>query len=112
MPGTRSMPGAQAPDAATRPLRIGVIGVGRIGRMHAELLARQVPGAAVTWIHDEFEASARTVAESLGAVVASDLDELLNAPDVDAVVWVSVQAALLRSAESGHWEDVVSLRED
>ena len=29
------------------PLRIGVIGVGRIGRMHAELLARQVPGAAV-----------------------------------------------------------------
>ena len=30
----------------------------------------------------------------------------------DAVDWVSVQAALLRSAESGHWEDVVSLRED
>jgi predicted dehydrogenase len=28
----------------------------------------------------------------------------------DAVEWVSVQAALLRSAESGHWEDVVSLR--
>jgi len=30
----------------------------------------------------------------------------------DAVDWVSVQAALLRSAGSGHWEDVVSLRED
>lgn len=30
----------------------------------------------------------------------------------DAVQWVSVQAALLRSAESGQWEDVVSLRED
>ena len=29
----------------------------------------------------------------------------------DAVEWVSVQAALLRSAESGRWEDVVSLRE-
>jgi len=29
----------------------------------------------------------------------------------DAVEWVSVQAALLRSARSGHWEDVVSLRE-
>jgi predicted dehydrogenase len=30
----------------------------------------------------------------------------------EAVEWVSVQAALLRSAESGAWEDVVSLRED
>ena len=30
----------------------------------------------------------------------------------EALQWVSVQAALLRSAESGQWEDVVSLRED
>jgi predicted dehydrogenase len=30
----------------------------------------------------------------------------------DALEWVSVQAALLRSAESGRWENVVSLRED
>ncbi len=30
----------------------------------------------------------------------------------DALAAVSVQAALLRSVESGHWEDVVSLRED
>jgi predicted dehydrogenase len=30
----------------------------------------------------------------------------------EALAWVSVQAALLRSAESGRWEDVVSLRED
>ena len=29
-----------------------------------------------------------------------------------ALAWVSVQAALLRSAQSGRWEDVVSLRED
>ena len=30
----------------------------------------------------------------------------------DAVEWVGVQAALLRSASSGRWEDVVSLREE
>jgi predicted dehydrogenase len=30
----------------------------------------------------------------------------------EALAWVSVQAALLRSAESGRWEEVVSLRED
>jgi predicted dehydrogenase len=29
----------------------------------------------------------------------------------DAVEWVSVQAALLRSVQSGQWEDVVSVRE-
>ena len=37
---------------STTTLRIGVIGAGRIGSMHAELLARRVPGAAVTRIHD------------------------------------------------------------
>jgi len=30
----------------------------------------------------------------------------------EALAWVSVQAALLRSAASGRWEDVVSVRED
>jgi predicted dehydrogenase len=30
----------------------------------------------------------------------------------EALAWVSVQAALLRSAGSGRWEEVVSLRED
>jgi predicted dehydrogenase len=35
------------------------------------------------------------------------------APGFDAAVdWVSVQAALLRSARTGRWEDVVSVRED
>ena len=38
-------------DVATRVLRIGVIGVGRIGRMHADLLARRIPGATVTRVH-------------------------------------------------------------
>jgi len=69
----------------TTTVRIGVIGVGRIGRMHAELLARRVPGAAVTWVHDAHEDSARGVAEQLGVSAASGLDELLGAADVDAV---------------------------
>ena len=69
----------------TGTVRIGVIGVGRIGRMHADLLARQVPGAAVTRIHDAQDASARDVAETLGVTAAADVDELLGADDVDAV---------------------------
>ena len=33
-------------------LRIAVLGVGRIGKMHVELLARQVPGASVAMVQD------------------------------------------------------------
>jgi myo-inositol 2-dehydrogenase/D-chiro-inositol 1-dehydrogenase len=69
----------------TATLRIGVIGVGRIGRMHAELLARRVRGASVTMVHDVREASARDVAGTLGVAAAGDIDELLAADDVDAV---------------------------
>ena len=85
MPGTRSMPGAQAPDAATRPLRIGVIGVGRIGRMHAELLARRVVGAALAMVHDVTPAAADAAGAEFGVPVAASADELLRSDDVDAV---------------------------
>ena len=33
-------------------LRIAVLGAGRIGKMHAELLARQVPGASLAMVQD------------------------------------------------------------
>ena len=40
--------------------------------------------------------------------MASVAEERPHSPGFDdALAWVSVQAALLRSAESGRWEDVV-----
>ena len=61
-----------------------MIGVGRIGRMHADLLARQVPGAAVIAVQDAHEDTAREVARAVGGVAAPSVEELL-ADDVDAV---------------------------
>jgi myo-inositol 2-dehydrogenase / D-chiro-inositol 1-dehydrogenase len=70
---------------AAPPVRVGVIGVGRIGSMHAELLARQVEGASVAAVQDAHTGSAQRVASMLDVPVAASVGELLAAPDVDAV---------------------------
>ena len=80
-----SAAGAEARGTGTAPRRIGVIGVGRIGRMHAELLARRVPGAQVSAVCDLHAESARAVADELGVPAAGSVDELLADGATDAV---------------------------
>ena len=67
------------------PLAIGVIGVGRIGAMHARLLDGQVPGAAVAAVNDALPVAARSVGEELGVPVAETAEELVARADVEAV---------------------------
>jgi myo-inositol 2-dehydrogenase / D-chiro-inositol 1-dehydrogenase len=67
------------------PVRVAVIGVGRIGRMHAELLAHRVPGLALAAVYDAVPDVAQTVGAALGADVPETVDELLSADDVEAV---------------------------
>jgi len=70
---------------AAPPVRVGVIGVGRIGSMHAELLARRVEGASVAAVQDAHTGSAQKVGSMLDVPVAASVEEMLAAPDVDAV---------------------------
>lgn len=67
------------------PVRIGVLGCGRIGRMHAELIAKQVPSAELAAVYDVVDAAAAAVAGELGARHAATPEEILEATDVDAV---------------------------
>jgi myo-inositol 2-dehydrogenase/D-chiro-inositol 1-dehydrogenase len=66
-------------------LRIGVLGVGRIGKMHAELVARQVPGASLAMVQDINADAAGAVATELDVPFTTSIDELLGSGDVDAV---------------------------
>ena len=66
-------------------LRIAVLGAGRIGRMHAELLARQVPGASLAMVQDINSDAASAVGEQFEVAHTTDVGAVLSSPDVDAV---------------------------
>ncbi len=66
-------------------VRIGLLGCGRIGSMHADLVARRVPGTALAAVYDVAADMAISVAETFGARRASSATELIEADDVDAV---------------------------
>jgi myo-inositol 2-dehydrogenase/D-chiro-inositol 1-dehydrogenase len=68
-------------------LRIGIIGAGRIGKVHAETLAFRLPDATVSAIADVNGDAAKEVAERFRiprAVI--DSGEIINDPSIDAVL--------------------------
>jgi myo-inositol 2-dehydrogenase/D-chiro-inositol 1-dehydrogenase len=65
-------------------MRIGLVGVGRIGAFHAETLTG-LPGVDGVVVTDADPARARAVAEKVGATAVDSMDSLV-AGDVDAVV--------------------------
>ncbi len=70
-------------------MRIGVIGTGNIGAAHAQSLASEVAGAVVTAVFDPDRARAKALAATVGARPCTEVAELIEAAEVDAVVIAS-----------------------
>ncbi len=71
-------------------LNIGVIGAGRIGKIHAESIQKYVNNACVYAIADPFIDTSREWAENLGVKnIYKDYTEILKDPKIDAVVIAS-----------------------
>lgn len=69
-----------------KKLKIGIIGAGRIGKLHANNLAYRVPGAELAAISDVYEPAAKELAEKLGvSFYTSDYHKVLADPSIDAV---------------------------
>ena len=67
-------------------LRVGVIGAGRIGKIHARNLANAIPGAQVAAIADPIYEAACQLAEQLHVpTVTQDYRAVIHSPEVDAV---------------------------
>ncbi len=70
-------------------VRVGVVGTGMIGSDHVDRLSRRVVGSRVSSVFDLATDRAREVAAAVGAVVAPTALDVINDPNVDAVVIAS-----------------------
>ena len=76
--------------AMNGPVRLGLVGLGRMGRFHAANLAGRIPGVRLVRVADAAENLARENAARLGGLAWSTrYEDLLEDPDVEAVVVAS-----------------------
>ena len=68
-------------------LRIGIVGAGRIGNVHAQSITYAIPEAEVAAVTDVREEMAKALAEKYGIPkYGSDYHMILDDPDIDAVM--------------------------
>src|SRR3954470_24269928 len=77
---------ARAAAASADPVRVGLIGAGRIGTAHATRLACDVRGAELLAVADPRPGAADGLAAELGCRALSDPKALLADPQIEAVV--------------------------
>lgn len=85
--------------ATAASIAVGVIGTGRIGRLHAEVLARRIPGAALGPVYDAHQPSAAEVAGLFGVRAAASVEEVLDS---------GVHAVAICSSSDTHVDLVVA----
>jgi myo-inositol 2-dehydrogenase/D-chiro-inositol 1-dehydrogenase len=79
--------------ALANPVRVGLVGAGRIGTSHATLLARRVPGANLVAVADARPGAAEALAASLGCRAIADPADLIADPQIEAVVITAASEA-------------------
>ena len=72
---------------------VAVVGLGRIGRLHAHALATRVAGARLAGVADAVESIARELGTRYGVPWSTSADELLAAPVVAGVVIATPSAS-------------------
>jgi myo-inositol 2-dehydrogenase/D-chiro-inositol 1-dehydrogenase len=85
-----------------RRVRIGLAGLGRMGRIHAASLAARCPSAELACVFDTDADMARQVADQFGVDRVESYESILNAGRVDAVAIATptgTHAELARAAE-------------
>jgi myo-inositol 2-dehydrogenase/D-chiro-inositol 1-dehydrogenase len=99
---TRSQTGMEAvAQFRGGPVRIGIIGAGRIGRVHCAALARMSNLAQVVVIADFIEQAAQAAAKEFRIPRAvKDWQEVVQSPEVDAVI--------ICSPSDTHYEIIVA----
>jgi myo-inositol 2-dehydrogenase / D-chiro-inositol 1-dehydrogenase len=67
-------------------IRVGVIGAGRIGKIHARNIATRIPSAQLAAVCDPFYSAACELAEQLHVpLVTANHREVIDNPEIDAV---------------------------
>lgn len=105
-PGLAGRRYLQAGAEPTKTLKVGIIGAGRIGQVHAQTLAYRCPSAQPLMIVDFFPDVAAATAKEYGIPESGkDYMDVVNHPDIEAV-WVCSPSSLhaeqiIASAKAG-----------
>lgn len=87
-------------------LKLGLIGAGRIGKVHCDTVMTRVPDATIVSVADYFEDAAKSLAAQYGISHATDNHrDILESSDVDAVIIASSTDThsqfIIESAQAG-----------